>query len=91
MRSDAREALLRADLVCPHTDADGLAAGALALRARGEDASAAVLLERAQTPWGEDPDLPAGASVAVLDQGIRPFARTGVLIDHHAPETDDSW
>lgn len=88
MRPDAREALLAADLVCPHTDADGLAAGALALRARGQDAAAAVLLERSQTAWGDDPDLPAGASVAVLDQGIRPFARTGVLIDHHAPETD---
>ena len=83
------EALLTADVVCPHDDADGLAAGALALRARGEDADAALLLAHTQTPWGADPDLPAGASVALLDQGVRPFARSGILIDHHAPETDD--
>ena len=84
----AREALLAADVVCPHTDADGLSAGALALRARGEDASAALLLSHLESPWGEAPDLPEGARVALLDQGIRPFARAGVLIDHHAPETD---
>ena len=83
--ADVRAALLAADHVAPHTDADGLAAGALVLRARGEDASAALLLDRTQTPWGEDPDLPQG-SVALLDQGLRPFARPGVIVDHHAPE-----
>lgn len=84
----ARDALLTADAVAPHSDADGLAAGALALRARGEDARAAVLLDRTQTPWGSEPDLPSG-SIALLDQGVRRFARRGVLIDHHAPETEN--
>ncbi len=83
----AREALLAADHVAPHTDADGLAAGALALLARGEDAERAVLLDRTRSPWGEAPDLPEG-SIALLDQGVRRFARQGVLIDHHAPEVD---
>jgi hypothetical protein len=41
-----RDAVLGADHVVPHTDADGLAAGAIALRARGEGADAAVLLGR---------------------------------------------
>ena len=81
----ARDALLAADVVAPHTDADGLAAGALALKARGEDAGAALLLGRTQTPWGPEPDLPEGR-IAVLDQGVRPFSREGVLIDHHVPE-----
>jgi hypothetical protein len=83
----AREALLAAGVVAPHTDADGLAAGALALIARGEGAEAACLLGRTASPWGEAPDLPLG-SVALLDQGVRPFARPGVLIDHHAPEVE---
>jgi single-stranded-DNA-specific exonuclease len=83
---DVRAALLAADLVVPHTDADGLAAGALALRARGEDASAAVLLGRGETPFGAEPRLPPG-SAAVLDWGVRPLARPGVLVDHHVPET----
>jgi single-stranded-DNA-specific exonuclease len=80
-----RLALLEADHVAPHTDADGLAAGALALRARGEPATAAVLLAPDQTPWGPEPDLPPG-SVALLDWGVRAFARRGVLVDHHVPE-----
>jgi single-stranded-DNA-specific exonuclease len=80
-----RHALLSADHVVPHTDADGLAAGALALRARGQPATAAVLLAPQQTPWGPDPDLPPG-SIALLDWGVRAFARPGVLIDHHVPE-----
>lgn len=84
--SAARAALLAADHVAPHTDADGLAAGALVLRARGEDAAAAILLEPGQTPFGEDPDLPPG-SVALLDQGVRDLRRPGVIIDHHVPET----
>lgn len=83
--ASARELLLRTDCVVPHTDADGLAAGAIALRARGEGAAAAVLLTRGQTPFGPKPPLPAG-SVAVLDWGTRPLERLGVLVDHHAPE-----
>jgi single-stranded-DNA-specific exonuclease len=63
-----REALLGATEVVPHTDADGLAAGALALRARAEPADAALLLERGRTPWSEA--LPAGR-VAILDWGMR--------------------
>ena len=77
-----REALLAAGVVVPHTDADGLAAGALALRARGERADAAVLLGRGATPWGQD----FGGSAAVLDWGVRPGAPPGVIVDHHAPE-----
>ncbi len=77
-----REALLTAGTVVPHTDADGLASGALALRARGEDAEAAVLLGRGEVPWGRD----FGGSAAVLDWGVRPGAPAGVLVDHHAPE-----
>jgi single-stranded-DNA-specific exonuclease len=83
----ARRALLAADSVVPHTDADGLAAGAIALRARGETAARAVLLGRGETPFGDDAPLRAG-SVAVLDWGVRPLARPGLLVDHHAPETD---
>lgn len=83
----ARPQLLSADLVVPHTDADGLAAGAIALRARGEPAEAAVLLARGQTPFGDDPPLPPG-SVALLDWGIRPVARSAVFVDHHAPEAE---
>ena len=82
---DARELLLTVEHVVPHTDADGLAAGALALRARGETADAAVLLRRGETPFGPDPPLPPG-SVGVLDWGVRALARPGVLVDHHVPE-----
>ena len=81
----ARQALLDAVAVVPHTDADGLAAGAIALRARGEDAAAAVLLGRGQTPFGADAALPAGL-LAILDWGVRPLRRPAVLVDHHAPE-----
>jgi single-stranded-DNA-specific exonuclease len=80
-----RDAVLGADHVVPHTDADGLAAGAIALRARGEGADAAVLLGRGQTPFGPEPPLPSGAA-AVLDWGIRPLAPSGAIVDHHAPE-----
>ena len=83
--SEPRAALLGARTVVPHTDADGLAAGALALRARGEDAGAAVLLRRGETPFGTNAPLPEG-SVAVLDWGVRPLHRPGILVDHHAPE-----
>lgn len=60
------ELLLSVDRVVPHTDADGLAAGALALRARREGTDAAVLLGRRETPFGPDAPLPPG-SAAVLD------------------------
>lgn len=73
--------------VVPHTDADGLAAGAIALRARGEDAGAAVLLGRGRTPFRPDAPLPGGA-LAILDWGIRPIGRPGLLVDHHAPEAE---
>ena len=85
--TEPRAALLRARTVVPHTDSDGLAAGALALRARGEDAGAAVLLRRGETPFGTSAPLPAG-SVAVLDWGVRPLHRPGILVDHHAPEAE---
>ena len=79
-----RDRLLSVSAVVPHTDADGLAAGALALRARGEGADAAVLLGPGEVPWGR-----FGEPVAVLDWGVRSGAPAGaVLIDHHAPETD---
>lgn len=81
----ARQALLNATAVVPHTDADGLAAGAIALRARREPAAAAVLLERGQTPFAPDAALPDGP-LAVLDWGVRALDRPGVLIDHHLPE-----
>jgi single-stranded-DNA-specific exonuclease len=84
---EARRRLLTVDHVVPHTDADGLAAGALALRARGETAAAAVLLGRGETPFGPVPPLPQG-SAAVLDWGVRALARPGILVDHHAPEAD---
>src|SRR5215218_8549305 len=82
---DVRVAILAADHVVPHTDADGLAAGALALRARGEGAEAAVLLGRGEVPFGPDPPLPPG-TVAVLDWGLRPLERGGAIVDHHEPE-----
>jgi single-stranded-DNA-specific exonuclease len=86
----ARQALRDAVAVVPHTDADGLSAGAIALRARGEGADAAVLLGRGETPFAPDARLPDGL-LAVLDWGIRPMTRPALLVDHHAPEapTDD--
>jgi hypothetical protein len=81
----ARAALLGADHVVPHTDADGLAAGAIALRARGEDARAAVLLGRGAVPWGAGAPLPPGTA-AVLDWGVRAPAPPGLIVDHHVPE-----
>jgi single-stranded-DNA-specific exonuclease len=81
----ARQALRNAAAVVPHTDADGLAAGAIALRERGEDASAGVLLGRAETPWAPDAELPDGP-LAILDWGMRPLDRPALIVDHHAPE-----
>jgi single-stranded-DNA-specific exonuclease len=81
----AHQALRNAVAVVPHTDADGLAAGAIALRARGEGADAAVLLRRGQTPFAPDAPLPEGP-LAVLDWGMRPLARPALIVDHHLPE-----
>jgi hypothetical protein len=81
----ALQALRNAAAVVPHTDADGLAAGAIALRERGEDASAAVLLGRDETPWSPGAELPDGP-LAVLDWGMRPLDRPALIVDHHAPE-----
>jgi single-stranded-DNA-specific exonuclease len=66
--------------IVPHTDADGLAAGALWLRARGGEP---LLLGRGRTPFGDE--LPPGNAV-VLDWGVRPLRAPALLVDHHAPE-----
>ena len=79
--------LLAARVICPHTDADGLAAGALALAARGEDASAAALLQRGENPFQEG-ILPSERPVAILDWGVRPFPGPALFVDHHALEED---
>jgi single-stranded-DNA-specific exonuclease len=78
--------LLACHSVCPHSDADGLAAGALALAARGEDAAASVLLGRGATPFADDA-LPPERPVALLDWGVRRFEGAALFVDHHAPET----
>jgi single-stranded-DNA-specific exonuclease len=83
--SAAHQALLDAVAVVPHTDADGLAAGAIALRARGEAAVDAILLGRGETPFGAGAALPRGP-LAILDWGIRATAPPGLIVDHHAPE-----
>ena len=79
-----REALLGADVVVPHTDADGLAAGALALRARGESTSAARLYGRGENPWVTPPE----GTPALLDWGMRALAGPAIIVDHHAPEAE---
>ncbi|WP_205697428.1 hypothetical protein [Conexibacter sp. SYSU D00693] len=81
----ARQALRNAVAVVPHTDADGLASGAIALRERGEGAQAAVLLRRGESPFADGAPLPDGP-LAVLDWGVRELDRPGVLVDHHVPE-----
>ena len=81
----ARAALREAVAVVCHTDADGLAAGAIALRHRGETAADAVLLGRGQTPFAADAPLPEGL-LAILDWGVRPLTREALIVDHHAPE-----
>ena len=81
-------ALIRsARVVCPHNDADGLAAAAIALRERGESADAALLLSRGVNPFGSTFEPPAGdGPIAVLDQGVRDVTYPAVFVDHHAPE-----
>lgn len=85
---NARDLLLAADVVVPHTDADGLAAGALALRARGEGADAALLLARGETPFGARGSGAPAPFRAVLDWGVRPLPAPALLVDHHVPEWD---
>jgi hypothetical protein len=80
----ARAALRDAVAIVCHTDADGLAAGAIALRHRGETAAHAVLLGRGQTPFAPDAPLPDGL-LAILDWGVRPLTRDALIVDHHAP------
>jgi single-stranded-DNA-specific exonuclease len=84
MTDAARQLLLDAAVVVPHTDADGLAAGAIALRARGETAADALLLGRGQVPW--DRELPSPP--AILDWGMRAFAGPALVVDHHHPEAE---
>jgi single-stranded-DNA-specific exonuclease len=81
----ARMALRNVGTVVPHTDADGLAAGAIALRARGERASQAILLGPGGSPFALDAGLPEGP-LAVLDWGMRALPRPALIVDHHMPE-----
>src|SRR5918995_2515367 len=82
----ARALLAKVAAVVPHTDADGLAAGAIALRERGQPAAAAVLLGRGETPWRRG-TLAAGTP-ALLDWGVRSLEGPALIIDHHAPEAE---
>jgi hypothetical protein len=79
----ARMALRNAVAVVPHPGADGLAAGAIALRARRERAAAAVLLDA--SPYEPGAPLPDGP-LAILDWGIRALDRPALLVDHAMPE-----
>lgn len=81
----ARQALANVAAVVPHPGADGLAAGAIALRARGERAAHAVLLGLGRTPWEPDAPLPDGPP-ALLGWGMRPLEGPALVVDHHAPE-----
>jgi hypothetical protein len=81
--SRARMALRNAVAVVPHPGADGLAAGAIALRHRGERAAAAVLLH--SDPFAPSAPLPDGP-LAILDWGIRALDRPALVVDHTMPE-----
>jgi len=81
----ARQALRNVAAVVPQVDADGLAAGAIALRERGEGAGAAILLDRGMTPWTPGAPLPEGP-LAILDWGMREIDRPALIVDHHAPD-----
>ena len=83
----ARDRLTGAAAVVPHTDADGLASGAIALWAMKASPDKALLLGRGQTPFGPDAPLPKG-TVAVLDWGVRQVCRPALIVDHHAPEVE---
>jgi hypothetical protein len=79
----ARMALRNAVAVVPHPGADGLAAGAIALRDRGERAAAAVLID--SDPFAPGAPLPDGP-LAILDWGIRSLDRPALIVDHAMPE-----
>jgi hypothetical protein len=79
----ARMALRNAAAVVAHPGADGLAAAAVALRARHERASAAVLPDG--DPFEPGAALPDGP-LAILDWGIRAIDRPALLVDHVMPE-----
>ena len=79
----ARMALRNAAAVVVHPGADGLAAGAIALAARGERAAAATISEA--DPFDPATPLPDGP-LAILDWGIRALARPALLVDHAMPE-----
>jgi single-stranded-DNA-specific exonuclease len=83
----ARQALMDAVAVVPHTDADGWR------RARSPCAPAARTRAR-RSCWAAgrrrfEPDAPLpDGPLAILDWGIRPTGRPGLLVDHHAPEAE---
>ena len=79
----ARMALRNAAAVVVHPGADGLAAGAIALGARGERAADAAISET--DPFDAATPLPDGP-LAILDWGIRALARPALLVDHTMPE-----
>ena len=79
----ARMALRNAAAVIVHPGADGLAGGAIALQARGERASAAVIAET--DPFDPAASVPDGP-LAILDWGIRALPRPALLVDHAMPE-----
>jgi hypothetical protein len=78
----ARMALRNATAVVARSGADGLAAGAIALRARGERAAEAVL---GVDPFAAGAHVPGGP-LAILDWGIRALDRPALLVDHAMPE-----
>jgi single-stranded-DNA-specific exonuclease len=86
---DALAMLYRGSWIVPHTDADGLSAGALALRARGEGAARAVLLPRGASPFDPHAGLPPVDPIVVLDWGVRRLNRPALFVDHHAPEAHE--
>ena len=79
----ARMALRNAAAVVAHPGADGLAAAAIALRARHERASAVQLPDG--DPFEPGAPLPDGP-LAILDWGIRALDRPALLVDHVMPE-----
>ena len=78
----ARMALRNATAVVARSGADGLAAGAIALRARGERAAEAVL---GVDPFAGGAQVPGGP-LAILDWGIRALDRPALIVDHAMPE-----
>jgi hypothetical protein len=81
--SRARMALRNVVAVVPHPGADGLAAGAIALRTRNERAQAATLVST--DPFAPGAPLPEGP-LAILDWGMRVLDRPALIVDHDLPE-----